>query len=267
MVENYLRSTRFYYVSRIGFIKGFYPLLAALVERWRPETRTFILLVGEVTVTLEDIAHIFGLPIDGEPVSGWTNSSSDFLQSQSITIFGYEPVVSSSSKSYIKLGCVRGIRDVEKLDTEESIKRYIRCHIFCLLGSTLFTDKSPHMPTESIYHRFAIPSGSILKLGDWYVASYGHLLRLLEYVARHPDQPPTLQPPAPQLPAPQDPPQYAVFQPFPYYIPQPPDHSHGSYHSHHIESSHHIQSSNHGEGSHHRHRSQHSRHSQHSQHF
>ncbi|RYR74314.1 hypothetical protein Ahy_A02g008985 [Arachis hypogaea] len=67
---------------------------------------------------LEDVAHIFGLPIDGEPVSGRTDNSSNFLQSQSITIFSREPDVSSSSKSYIKLGWVRRIRDAEPLDTE-----------------------------------------------------------------------------------------------------------------------------------------------------
>ncbi|KAL4300603.1 hypothetical protein AHAS_Ahas17G0217400 [Arachis hypogaea] len=102
----------------------------------------FVLPVGEVTVTLEDVAHIFGLPIDGEPVSDWTDSSSNFLQSQIIAIFCRKPVVNSSSKSYIKLGWVQGIKDAEPLDTEESIKTYIRCQILCLLGSTLFTDKS-----------------------------------------------------------------------------------------------------------------------------
>ncbi|RYR51832.1 hypothetical protein Ahy_A06g026798 isoform I [Arachis hypogaea] len=83
-------------------IRGSYPLLAVLVERWRPKTHTFVLSVGEVTVTLEDVAHIFGLPIDGEPVSGWTDSSSDFVQSQSMAIFEREPVLSRNSKSYIK---------------------------------------------------------------------------------------------------------------------------------------------------------------------
>ncbi|RYQ86711.1 hypothetical protein Ahy_B10g106348 isoform B [Arachis hypogaea] len=155
----------FYHVSRIGLIRGFYPLLAALVERWRPETHSFVLPVGEVTVTLEDVAHIFGLPIDGEPVSGWTDSSSDFVQSQSIAIFGHQPALSSSSKSYIKLGCVRTIRDAEPLDTKESIKRYVRCQIFCLLGSTLFTDKSTAYAMRSIYHFFTISSGSILIVG------------------------------------------------------------------------------------------------------
>ncbi|XP_057733938.1 serine/threonine-protein phosphatase 7 long form homolog [Arachis stenosperma] len=142
MVENYLRATGFYHVSKIGIIRGFHPLLAALVERWRPETHTFVMPVGEITVTLEDVAYIFGLPIDGEAVSGWTDSSADFVRSQSYAIFGREPEVSSSSKSYIKLAWVRRVRDAEPLDTEDSIRRYVRCHIFYLLGSTLFADKS-----------------------------------------------------------------------------------------------------------------------------
>ncbi|KAL4344735.1 hypothetical protein AHAS_Ahas11G0208100 [Arachis hypogaea] len=43
------------------------------------------------------------------------------------------------------------------------------------------------------------PSG---EYQNWYVGSYGHLLRLSEYVPQHPYQPPAPQPPAPQPPAP-----------------------------------------------------------------
>ncbi|KAL4391502.1 hypothetical protein AHAS_Ahas03G0251500 [Arachis hypogaea] len=94
---------------------------------------------------------------------------------------------------------------------------------------------------------------------------YRHLLRLSEHVPQHPYQPPIPQPSAPE-PAPQGPPQYAVFKPFPYYIPQAPDHSHGSHDSHHCQYSHHNQSSDHDEANHHSRRSQHSGHSQHSRH-
>jgi hypothetical protein len=38
------------------------------VDRQRLETHTFHLPVGEVTVTLQDIAVLFGLPLDGAPV-------------------------------------------------------------------------------------------------------------------------------------------------------------------------------------------------------
>ncbi|RYR77416.1 hypothetical protein Ahy_A01g001869 [Arachis hypogaea] len=58
-----------------------------------------------------------------------------------MAVFGRESVLSGNSKSYIKLGWVRRIRDAEPLDTEESIRRYVRCQIFCMLGSTLFADK------------------------------------------------------------------------------------------------------------------------------
>ncbi|RYR79213.1 hypothetical protein Ahy_A01g004040 isoform J [Arachis hypogaea] len=123
MVENHLRATEFYHVSKIGVIRGFHPLLAALVERWRLETHTFVLPVDEVTVTLEDVAHIFGLPINGEPVSGWTNSSSDFVQSQSMAIFGREPVLSGStlfadkSTAYAHAKYLPLLREFERIHT------------------------------------------------------------------------------------------------------------------------------------------------------
>ncbi|XP_015969968.1 protein MAINTENANCE OF MERISTEMS-like [Arachis duranensis] len=115
---------------------------SALVQRWRPETHTFVLPVGEVTVTLEDVAHIFGLPIDGEPMSDWTDSSSDFLHSQSIAIFGRKPVVISSSKSLYEAGLGSGYQRRRAIGYRRVFKRYVRCQIFCFLGSTLFTNKS-----------------------------------------------------------------------------------------------------------------------------
>ncbi|XP_072076751.1 protein MAIN-LIKE 2-like [Arachis hypogaea] len=116
-------------------------MLAALVEWWRLETHTFVMPVGEVIVTLENVLHIFGLPIDGEVVTGWTDSSHD-LVNQSLAIFSIEPQVNSSSKSYINLSWVCHIRDTQRLDTWESVMRYVRCHIFYLLGTTIFADKS-----------------------------------------------------------------------------------------------------------------------------
>ncbi|KAK5785921.1 hypothetical protein PVK06_040543 [Gossypium arboreum] len=47
-----------------------YDLTFALVEHWRPETHTFHLPCGECTVTLEDVTLHFGLPIDGDAVTG-----------------------------------------------------------------------------------------------------------------------------------------------------------------------------------------------------
>uniref|UniRef100_K3ZNC5 SWIM-type domain-containing protein n=1 Tax=Setaria italica TaxID=4555 RepID=K3ZNC5_SETIT len=43
------------------------PLLTAMVDRWRPETHTFHLPFGEMTITMQDAAMILGLPLDGPP--------------------------------------------------------------------------------------------------------------------------------------------------------------------------------------------------------
>ena len=51
------------------------PLVSALVDRWRPETHSFHLRTGEMTVTLEDVSLITGLAIDGRPLCMSTNSN------------------------------------------------------------------------------------------------------------------------------------------------------------------------------------------------
>ena len=45
-------------------------LITGLVERWRPETHTFHLPFEEMTVTLQDVSALWGLPIQGVPVGG-----------------------------------------------------------------------------------------------------------------------------------------------------------------------------------------------------
>ena len=54
------RATRFQYDMS---------LLAALLDRWRPETHTFHLTVGEMAPTLQDMALLLGLPIAGTSVA------------------------------------------------------------------------------------------------------------------------------------------------------------------------------------------------------
>ena len=41
-------------------------LLCAFVERWHPETNSFHLPVGELTITLDDVSNLLHLPIIGQ---------------------------------------------------------------------------------------------------------------------------------------------------------------------------------------------------------
>ncbi|KAF1883231.1 hypothetical protein Lal_00030335 [Lupinus albus] len=68
-----IRNTAFGRILDIGRAEINNHLITALVERWRPETHTFHLPIGECTVTLEDVAYQLGLPIDGNIITGPTN--------------------------------------------------------------------------------------------------------------------------------------------------------------------------------------------------
>ena len=52
----YVRRAGFYGIHRlVSTFEMEMSLVTALVERWRPETHTFHLSVGEATITLEDV--------------------------------------------------------------------------------------------------------------------------------------------------------------------------------------------------------------------
>ncbi|KAK1276867.1 hypothetical protein QJS04_geneDACA012883 [Acorus gramineus] len=51
-IEPYVRASGFDYLTQMGYTRLDHRLLQALKERWRPETNTFHMRHGEMTVTL-----------------------------------------------------------------------------------------------------------------------------------------------------------------------------------------------------------------------
>ncbi|KAD5317911.1 hypothetical protein E3N88_17857 [Mikania micrantha] len=75
-VKRYINIAGFGGLIDCGYRNLDHGLLEALIERWRPETHTFHLPIGEATVTLEDVNVLWGLPIEGGVVSGCEQPSS-----------------------------------------------------------------------------------------------------------------------------------------------------------------------------------------------
>jgi hypothetical protein len=64
--------------------------ITMMVDRWRPKTHSLHLPCGEMTVTLEDLAMILGLPIRGRHVTSCVESA---LWHESVIGFiGREPL-------------------------------------------------------------------------------------------------------------------------------------------------------------------------------
>ena len=68
-IQRYVMQFGFYGVYRVRHISLDWPLITSLVERWRPKTHTFHLPIGEMIVTLQDIAMILGLCIHRPPIT------------------------------------------------------------------------------------------------------------------------------------------------------------------------------------------------------
>ncbi|RYR80012.1 hypothetical protein Ahy_A01g004797 [Arachis hypogaea] len=116
-------------------------MVNTLIEKWHPDTRTFYLLIGECAVTLKDVAVILGLSTNDFLVTKVTISSHETLEAEYLHQFGVAPRKSDCIESFLKLTWFRDLKDRLQLIDENSIQRYMKCHIMLLFGMILFAHK------------------------------------------------------------------------------------------------------------------------------
>lgn len=132
-----IKKAGFGYLSLIPAISLDNPLISALVERWRRETNTFHFTVGEMTVTLQDVAYLLGLAIDGEPVIGVTYTSCEAV---CLRFLGKAPESGYTSGGMIKLSWLKETFSHCPEDASiEEIERHTRAYLLHLIGSTIFS--------------------------------------------------------------------------------------------------------------------------------
>ncbi|KAG6414154.1 hypothetical protein SASPL_126872 [Salvia splendens] len=132
-----VKRAGFGYLRLIPAISLDNPLISALVERWRKETNTFHMTVGEMTITLEDVAYLLGLRINGEPVIGVTYTTCD---SVCIKYLGKAPDSGYTSGGMVKLSWLKEAFSVCPEDASiEDVERHTRAYLLYLVGSTIFS--------------------------------------------------------------------------------------------------------------------------------
>lgn len=132
-----VKKAGFGYLRLIPAISLDNPLISALVERWRRETNTFHFTIGEMTITLQDVAYLLGLAIDGEAVIGVTHTSCEAV---CLKFLGKAPDSGYTSGGMVKLSWLKETFSHHPGDAStEEIERHTRAYLLYLVGSTIFS--------------------------------------------------------------------------------------------------------------------------------
>ena len=175
-------------------------LISSFVERWQPETNT-CMPYGEMTITLDDVDTLIGIPVVGRSVNP---STVDDLTILVMRILGVTRRAAMDELEQVRGTSVRlewlraNFYCVADADTEAQIQSAARAYLLYLVGCTLFSDTS-RTRVSTLYlklfedlgdvYRFACGTaaiaflyrqlGYVFKAGVRHIAEYLPLLQVL----------------------------------------------------------------------------------------
>ncbi|CAN0862876.1 Protein MAIN-LIKE 1 [Linum grandiflorum] len=104
-----------------------YGLLKAFIERWQPDTNSFHLPFGEMTITLHDVQYILQVPIKGKCLRDGDQAG---LRADMASLLGLK------SNAICVPAMLKRVQTAQSPDDEAKI------YLMCLLGTNLLPDKS-----------------------------------------------------------------------------------------------------------------------------
>jgi Plant mobile domain len=140
----YLRQLGFDMFCRVGMIHVDHGLVTALIERYRPETHTFHLPIGEVMIGLEDVEGLFGLRVDGRAVQGYPRDRRPAdVEAFLVQELGLGP---ADERGYFRsqrlyLSYLKHRLLLASTGTEVDLQQRARCYVLLFMGGMLFSDR------------------------------------------------------------------------------------------------------------------------------
>ena len=174
----YIHRARLYDFHVVAYGRVDRALVTALVERWRQETHTFHLPLGEATITLMDVAVLTRLPIEGHAVcthGRQLDSWRDIVE----RVLGVRPPADVAKGSTLRISWLaHNFAHLPDIADEATIERYAKAYLLYLIGAVLFADKSGNL-VQLLYLTLLDAPWEVIAGYSWGSAALGYLYRRL----------------------------------------------------------------------------------------
>ena len=175
-------------VRHISYDRPDRNLIEAIVERWHPETNTFHMPFGEMTITLDDVYCLTGLEVDGLPVQApaldTKNARELVCEMLSVTDDEAEESMRGKRGATMKLEWLREtfMNDIRSTDPDRLVYA-ARAYLLYIFGCSLFTDKTGSR--VSVAYLRLLDDLTQLHHYAWGAATLAYLYRALGEASRY----------------------------------------------------------------------------------
>ena len=115
------------------------------MERWHPEINIFHMSFGEMTITLDSVATLIGIPMVSRSVSSPVadDATSLLMRTLGVTRKAAQDELGLTRSRSVRLEWLRAnFSNVTDVNTEARIKCTVRDYLLYLIGCALFSNKS-----------------------------------------------------------------------------------------------------------------------------